>query len=217
MPLPMVHLAIAVQMCELNNKGLTPSFLLGSIAPDAIHMRPNTGRSHKDQTHLLDSSDVDYAERVHALLAQHGATDSEASDLAKGYVAHLLADRMWVQTVIIPSRARIPSGLSPQEKRTLYYQDADQIDLDVYHQAPWRPYVWEQLAMSQPIDFYLLTAQEIGQWRDRTLKWYEQQKSGPRETVFITYADTQDFVSQAAQVIAAYFAVWKTAIGKNPG
>jgi hypothetical protein len=31
----MVHLAIAVQMRELNDKRLTPSFLLESIAPDA--------------------------------------------------------------------------------------------------------------------------------------------------------------------------------------
>ena len=41
MPLPMVHLAISVRMRAQDGRALTPDFLLGSIAPDAIHMRPN--------------------------------------------------------------------------------------------------------------------------------------------------------------------------------
>lgn len=52
MPLPMVHLAIAVQAHKLISSEPTPAFLLGSIAPDAIHMRPNTTRNDKQKTHL---------------------------------------------------------------------------------------------------------------------------------------------------------------------
>ena len=42
MPLPMVHLSVAVSLCEKDGRFPSPDFLLGSIAPDAIHMRPFT-------------------------------------------------------------------------------------------------------------------------------------------------------------------------------
>jgi hypothetical protein len=49
MPWPMVHFAIAEKLFDHEP---LPEFLLGSIAPDAIHMRENTTRQDKNKTHL---------------------------------------------------------------------------------------------------------------------------------------------------------------------
>ena len=42
MPLPMVHCAIAMGLAAREQRLPSGAFLLGSIAPDAIHTRPNT-------------------------------------------------------------------------------------------------------------------------------------------------------------------------------
>lgn len=51
MPWPMVHFSIAEQLW---NQNPSPEFLLGSIAPDAIHMREGSTRQDKGRTHLCD-------------------------------------------------------------------------------------------------------------------------------------------------------------------
>ena len=57
MPLPMIHLAVAREYAKAsaNFAGLIncPEYYLGSISPDAVHMRPGTGKSDKGITHLL--------------------------------------------------------------------------------------------------------------------------------------------------------------------
>ncbi|OME86545.1 MULTISPECIES: hypothetical protein [Paenibacillus] len=50
MPWPMVHFMISQQL-YLGNP--TPNLLLGSIAPDAVHVRGNITREEKGSTHLV--------------------------------------------------------------------------------------------------------------------------------------------------------------------
>jgi len=150
MPLPIVHFAVAVRMHEL--KG---------IAPDAIHVRPNTGHDDKLRVHLRGADNSNH-ERVRALLVQHWTAGTEATGFAEGYAAHLLTDRLWVETVVEPLRESSPfKNLSAQEARSLYYRETDQIDFNLYHHVPWRATVWARLAAAQPRDFApLLTAEE---------------------------------------------------------
>jgi hypothetical protein len=70
MPLPMVHLKIAVQSHSLAERSLTPEFLLGSLAPDAIHMRANTNRDDKNRVHLYvsDGTESEVVESVRLLM-----------------------------------------------------------------------------------------------------------------------------------------------------
>ena len=215
MPLPMVHLAIGVQMHELNNNRLTSAFLLGSIAPDAIHMRPDASPDDKRRTHLSDTADSGEHQRIRELLTHHWAEGSEAVGFVEGYTAHLLADRMWIQRVLRPFGARFPLSVPDEELQALYYREADWIDLDLYHRMPWRKEVWAQLAAAEPIDFQpLLTAKEVGEWRDRTVNWFEERKQESTEKpVFITSSAVEAFISEAAQAIVGYFAAWKEGLG----
>jgi hypothetical protein len=145
MPLPMVHLAVAVHMHRLEGNTPSPDFLLGSIAPDAIHVRPNAAPDDKRRVHLSETHDP-HRERVRPLLAGYRSDESTALGFAEGYVAHLLTDYLWVETVIDSFHKSIPPGLSDQEERSLYYLETDQIDFDLYRRMPWRPEVWSKLA-----------------------------------------------------------------------
>jgi hypothetical protein len=212
MPLPMVHLAISVHMHELTNDDLTPAFLLGSISPDAIHTRSNTKRDDKNRTHLLGTSELDTRRRIRELLVHHWERGSSTIRFVEGYAAHLLADRLWVQTIFRSFRARIPEGTSQEGLRSLYYRETDWIDLDLYRRVPWRERVWRKLAVAEPVRFEcLLTAEEIGRWRARTLGWYEDPKHQVlEEPTYMSSAEVEAFASEAARVIVADFREWKT-------
>ncbi len=214
MPLPMVHLAVAVRICEIKGTVPSPDFLLGSIAPDAIHKRPGTGRDDKQRVHLnAIGPDPDH-ERIRTLLVRHWKEGSGASDFCEGYAIHLLTDRLWAGTVIAPFRERAPRDLSRQDLRTLYYQETDQIDFNLYHHMPWRAEVWKKLALAEPVPFEpLLTAGEIGLWRDRTLDWFETLKEEPKiEPVHVTDADVRAFIEQAATAIHSRIEGWRSAV-----
>lgn len=207
----MVHLTISVHMHELTDDQLTPAFLLGSISPDAIHTRPNTKRGDKDRTHLLGASESDTRRRIRELLVRHWKEGSRTIKFVEGYAAHLLTDRFWVQTLLKSFRARVPETTPDEELRSLYYRETDWIDLDLYRRLPWRASVWEKLAAAEPVGFEsLLTAEEIGQWRARTLGWYEDPKHQVlEEPVYIGGADVEAFATEAAQAIVADFRKWK--------
>jgi hypothetical protein len=61
-----------------------------------------------------------------------------------------------------------------------------------------------------------MTAGEIGQWRDRTLIWFEELKQEPMiEPEHITGADVQVFIDQAAEEIMRTLKVWKSPVGER--
>ncbi|MBN2627635.1 MAG: hypothetical protein JXA95_13285 [Spirochaetales bacterium] len=53
MPLPMIHLAVAREVQKNVKIWNLQAFLVGNIAPDAIHMRENTTLKDKSVTHLI--------------------------------------------------------------------------------------------------------------------------------------------------------------------
>lgn len=207
MPLPMVHLAVAVQMHALMDSSASPDFLLGSIAPDAIHMRAGSGRDDKRMIHLSETNDPEN-ERVRSFLEQIGSCGQLG--FAEGYASHILTDRLWVGRFDAFFTNKMTPQLTREERRTLYYLETDQIDFDLYHQASWRSEVWSRLASAQPKEFgSLLTAEEISRWRDRTLIWFDQLKQEPKITpVYFTSTDVQLFIGHAAKKVIEFFKLY---------
>ncbi|MEZ4637190.1 MAG: hypothetical protein R2856_19925 [Caldilineaceae bacterium] len=118
MPLPMVHFAVAVDLYAALNQAISPEFLLGSIAPDAIHLRDGWTQADKVITHFgLPYDYPDWAKIEPILRGQW--TRSPFAALTAGYVAHVLTDQLWIDTVAIPNRDRIPAELSQDERRAL--------------------------------------------------------------------------------------------------
>ncbi len=206
MPLPMVHLAVAVGL----GGDQSPAFLLGSIAPDAIHMRPQTDRESKAVTHLMSPADSADHVRLRQMLSEHSALPA----FAAGYAAHLLTDRLWEETMVIQFRDAVPPELNEADRRTLYYHETDQVDFNLYHHMAWRPEVWERLKRSTAPDFPpLLSADEIAAWRDRTLSWFEDPHHEPHSLpYYISDEMVQQFITETIRQISQYFHDWSIAI-----
>src|SRR5687768_14385661 len=131
MPLPMVHLAVAVQLAEKTGQPPSPAFLLGSIAPDAIHMRPNIrlyDQGDKEVTYLNNSIDIPDHQRVLVMLTAILGKSSSLKQFAIGYAAHILLDRLWIKSILQAFYAHIPTEIDENERKRLYYRDTDQCD-----------------------------------------------------------------------------------------
>ena len=206
MPLPMVHLSVAVALSEKAGRFPSADFLLGSLAPDAIHMRPGSQKCDKEHVHLIDLG-ASPSVLLKLFRSDYGLAESQPEGFAGGYLAHLLTDRLWWQTVITPFRAKFPPDFREPDFRKLYYRDTDRIDLDLYRQAPWRPQAWSSLESASAIDFPpFLTAAEILQWRDRSLHWFDDPSHAALGApVYITQFDTQAFIVRAVDEIAGLF------------
>jgi hypothetical protein len=207
LPLPMVHLAVAVRVKE----DPSPSFLLGSLSPDAIHMRENSSRDDKRKTHFtMYRSESNPMDVFKSILTTH----QNHSDFSKGYCVHLLTDVIWLDTVYNPFMEQLPEDMPKQEATKLYYLDTDQIDFNLYNRVSWRPIVWNLLAQSKPADFNsLLTAEEIIKWRDRVLNWYGGLMQEPKITpVYITDLIVNSFIEKAVEDIQNQFNDWNIAL-----
>jgi hypothetical protein len=198
----MVHLSVA--HCLIRDHGYPESgeFYLGNIAPDAIHVRPGTEGQDKRAVHLFGPDGL-RREPLRALLAQ-------GRPLATGYVVHVLTDQAWRAEILLPFRRPRVERMPYPELRTLYYNETDKLDLDLYDEQPWRPAVWEQLQRARAEDVGLegepplLTADEIDAWRVRTLGWFDvhREKAG-YQPQYITRELVWPFIPKTAAQIAA--------------
>ena len=138
MPYALVHLAIARQ-AEAPQEP-SPAYLLGCLAPDAIHARPGADRALKRHTHLLDRAG-EWPALLQDWLASLGPLQGAQRDLVRGYATHLLSDRLWAATVVAEFRASAPPGLGEADLARLYYGEMDGLEGALYRTLPWRPAV----------------------------------------------------------------------------
>jgi len=213
MPLPMVHLSVAKNIVE---SGFTvsalPSFYLGVISPDAIHMRQNANRLDKHRTHLIplgkkwnDIDEWDY----YKFLLSFIESNKKHSDLSFlwGYSIHILTDMLWSKSVYNNFVKKYNEDTAPiQEERWAYYNDTDIIDQILFNECPWRENVWNHLQKAEAFDFLeLLTADEISSWNERTLHWYDSGESQHKNPIkYITKSDVLNFISDCSETILSY-------------
>jgi hypothetical protein len=209
----MIHLAAAVQLGLHDECFVSPDFLLGSIAPDSIHMRPGSSRDDKELVHLVPLGER-FApdEAIHDLVLSYQDQGAALAHFALGYAAHILTDMLWMRQVVDTFNARIPPQIlaDRQQHRDLYYGETDQVDFNLYHQASWRPEIWRKLAEAAAPDFPpWLSSSEIDQWRSRTLRWFTDLKAEPGiSPQYITDALAADFVGAAVADVKRNFAIW---------
>lgn len=204
MPLPMVHLSTAIKVCEKQQIKPSPQLLLGSITPDAIHMRKDFGREDKRVTHLTDKPELDKFKRVKSMYELYER--SYDFELIKGYCIHLLTDYFWEDIVMKSFNNNLPENIPLEMRSSLYYLETDQIDFNLYRNMDWRPDVWQVLQEVDITDISsLLTAEEISLWRDRVVDWFEKIKEEPKITPkYITDSMVDTFIDKASTMILEY-------------
>jgi hypothetical protein len=202
MPLPMVHLFIAETMFKQRDLPLNADFLLGSIAPDAIHMRDNWTRDDKRRTHFNLAEDTELEQLFENKLRpffEPFCSDDAATCQSKGYIAHVLTDFLWNQSVYGSFR-RLVEQEKIENERALYYTETDQIDFNFFHNEPWRLHTWQLLTQSSAVDIpELLTASEIDKWKVRTINWFKESSNEPCiKPIYITEEAVRAFIHDSA-------------------
>lgn len=214
MPLPMVHLLLAEKIGEQLGKKPDAAFLLGSIAPDAIHVRTGTNRRDKHGTHFFRGKlwDKEEVERHWNLVAQkleNGvfATPQERA-FAEGYCIHTLLDMVWIEQFFnVLANTLRAGGIGFEDIRTKYYAETNACDAAIYQKYPWVGEVRQQLMSAMPLEFeQLLTAREVGLWRDNVIgKMHTYETVVPKETFYITGGGIATFIDELAGSILSFF------------
>ena len=217
MPLPMVHLAVAVRLLagreftDWPESTDSAEFYLGSIAPDAVHARAGAGRDDKLDSHLAQGHPAQFdLDALARMLKEHWAS-AEFVPFAEGYAAHVLTDHLWQQTVAEAFRQRMQQEGLWEERRALYYQESDKLDFCLYDTAPWRPVVWGRLSAAMVHGFApFLTAEEISWWRDRVLGWFDKHPDMRSYTATrISRSEIDAFIDLAVDEAARRMREWR--------
>ena len=90
----MMHLIIAGQVAGKIDISDRPRFLLGGIAPDAVH-----GREQKTKSHYYEGSVDDGTRRVHYEGFIEKYQKEIQDEFILGYVVHLVGDDVWMKDI----------------------------------------------------------------------------------------------------------------------
>lgn len=195
MPLPTLHLWVAERAAQLAGLPISGRYLLGNLAPDAIHMRSDTDRSDKDRTHLREPNWNSAWDNSRILLRQ-----AKGDAYLIGCALHVLVDYLW----ILGPWKNFRNGLTPEENqqwRKLYYQDCDAIDRWLHQQGNSQA-LWNAVLKAPTADYLdLVSAGEVDEWRkDRYENLRHSRQMQPARHITLTIA--QNFVEAAAQGLA---------------
>ncbi|MCM1038595.1 MAG: hypothetical protein NC434_04665 [Ruminococcus sp.] len=158
MPYPMIHLEVAYRLTkEFDWIEKMGDFLLGSVAPDAVHFHENYDVREKERSHIWDCGPIwgvtveseKWKENVCSFWGQH-KNDSER-DFIAGYCVHLLTDwlndlRMWA-----PFREKIMQGADYAEiyGQSQYRDEGYGFDKWLYQTDEHTKEIWELLEKGQ--------------------------------------------------------------------
>jgi hypothetical protein len=193
MALPIVHLLVANDVLRNNNLHIKQEldYLLGSIAPDAIHMRVDSTREDKHKTHMgineLLTTEFDFQSFI-----KRYAFGSNL-DFMLGYLVHLKTDLLWREQFIKPiKQANITNY------KEIYYSDSDQIDELLFLKKGNAP-VWKSVALGQAYEVEdLLSKEEVYAWRERILHFFDEKRVYEMPISYITEDKVQSFIKSCS-------------------
>lgn len=213
MSFTMIHLCVADKVSKtITGIEDLPQFILGSIAPDAVHNRQNYNSTFKKASHLIDSDEQwgmitkyeQWKESTLAFLNKH--RQSEHRDFILGYCCHILTDVYNTETVYSPYRLKhlddAAKGYGGQ-----YHQESQKIDIELALTVENRHAIWQYLERSRGVDLDdIITAEEIEAQKGHILnKWYKD-KGHPDISAneIVTYGGSIDFIENAAEYVLTF-------------
>lgn len=205
MPLPIVHLGVAKNLLDKIKVDNISSYYLGSIAPDAVHMRENSKREDKNTSHL-HNTDIEIW-KINAKNLILTKSTKENSDFYCGYGIHILTDIYWNETIYAMFISRYDEDKTPaQDKTWAYYNDTDKLDFELYKKYEHRPEIWDYLQNIKAIEIdSLVSADEVSAWKNRTLHWFDSGESQHKNPIkYIFYDDLLSFMKETTMKIYKY-------------
>jgi hypothetical protein len=164
----MVHFEIARRLCG----DPSPEFLLGSLAPDSIHVRTND-RSVKNKTHLMKpNGNFATDDDLKDFLNNQEKRDALYLDFIFGYVAHIYADRVWTFTVYRDFEKQ-------STDKNVYNIDVSKIEFLLCRSTEWFEEVIRKLNKAACYDVVGLTKQDILAYKDEKIYYLSDRSNEP--------------------------------------
>ncbi|MEF7437906.1 hypothetical protein V4V36_01110 [Paenibacillus lautus] len=205
MPWPMVHFAIAQQ---LGTPKPTPSLLLGSIAPDAVHVRGNITREQKGITHLVSEGLLPDTNRIREnyLFYVTQKPGKAWNEFVYGYFAHIYTDLRWVQTLYADYKKE--NKADKDSMRLTYNQEVSQLEFEIMRSQHWAGSVLNKLkdSIGHALDPFV-DKSEVEQYRTIKLEWLLEEGNEPKiELIYFTLDKVERFVQNTAAELSTLLA-----------
>lgn len=201
MPWPMVHFAIASEF--ISNP--SPELLLGSLAPDSIHVRTNV-RSEKGKTHLMpEAGRFATDEELRSFFETNkklAYSDPAFMQYLCGYIAHIYTDRVWTFD-IYPAYEVHPNG------RNVYTADVTKLEFMILRN--WdRAHDWlRELKAGRVFDLGGLVEQEVYQYRGEKLEFLTNLENEPLGDLNILSIEAlEEFIHTTALALKQLYTEW---------
>jgi hypothetical protein len=212
----MVHFAIAE---KLFNHEPSSEFLLGSIAPDAIHMRENANRREKNITHLCSEDGtmpdlITFRDFCYENLRKH--EDAGWKRFVLGYVSHLFADLRWTETVW---EEYVEKANKNEPIKNQYNREVCQIDFDLFKKEVWADKIFSLLAASHAYAMEpLLSSNEISLYRTQKTVWLKDEMNNPGIIpLYITELRVREFINHTVNELKLLIQEWDRECTINEG
>lgn len=216
MPLPMVHLGVALRVLELIGKPTTCAVLTGSLAPDAIHMRYMSNRQDKNLTHIKHHELNSLDEALECLKKHYAIADRNShfnpiesievrgkSGFELGYFIHCVTDYLWYFQVYVKFRETFKSDETDSKIKSVYYREAEYIDFWMFTHLDWVDTVWNLLTnCTEDMENEYVSYQEVKQWNEHILHCFDQKtKADYPVSYIITLDQVDEFIINASECI----------------
>ena len=199
---PMMHLLIADKIYTKISIQSYGDFLLGSIAPDAVHVKENYTREIKDISHYrFDSkSHISYFDTF--INEYH---TSENKDFVVGYLVHLLSDMIWYHSIRVPFKEEFLKA--PSQNMSLneaYYADCEQIEQLMFCEKN-ASCIIEAINRSRAYSLEgLIDAEDVKAWKEKLIFDYNNKKNILPNTKYISEQCIRDYIADCARECAEY-------------
>ncbi|MBD0384791.1 zinc dependent phospholipase C family protein [Paenibacillus sedimenti] len=207
MPWPMVHFAIADKVCFGDP---CPYFLIGSIAPDAIHARPGTTREDKGRTHFMENAIMPTITQIGHNAVRYFSRNNtpEWKAFVRGYISHVYADLRWTETLYAGYETNFHKGLT--DIRSIYNQEVSQIEFILMRSEAWTDCVISKLKDADAFSLTpLIEAVEINAYKDTKINWLLNAHNEPGiKPTYFKEENVRTFISQTSEELNELFSLW---------
>lgn len=201
---PMMHLLIADKIYTERSGSIHSygDFLLGSIAPDAVHVKESYTRERKDISHYKFYSESHIS---HFDPFFHEYKTSENKDFVVGYLIHLLSDLIWHRSVRAPFKEAFQRApMQDMSMNEAYYADCEQIEQVMFLDQN-APRIIEAINRGKAYSLEgLIDAEDVMSWKEKLIFEYNHKKDILHHTRYISEQHVRDYIADCAGECTEY-------------
>ena len=200
----MMHLLIADKIYTEKCSSIHSydDFLLGSIAPDAVHEKENYTRETKEISHYRfnSKSQISYFD---TFFDEYYTPENR--DFVVGYLVHLLSDMIWYHSIRVPFKEEFAKApLHDMSMNEAYYADCEQIEQLMFSERN-APRIIEALNRGKAYSLEgLIDAEDVKGWKEKLIFDYNNKKSILLHTEYISEQHIRDYIANCAGQCTEY-------------